>query len=88
VHDFTGLALAHTGSASALSVALGAAAAKLVGLQTRFVEEAVREELSELKLDSGRLEKNLDLARACLAEATATVGSLFERPAQLQTAPH
>jgi pyruvate ferredoxin oxidoreductase gamma subunit len=68
VRDFTALALKQTGSASALSVALGAAAAKLAGVKLPFVEQAVREELNDLKVDTFRLQKNLDLARRCFAE--------------------
>jgi pyruvate ferredoxin oxidoreductase gamma subunit len=63
--DFTTFALNHTGSTSALSVALGAGAAKLAGLDLKFVEQAIREELEGLRLDPVRLEKNIDLARAC-----------------------
>jgi len=74
VRDFTGTALTHTGSTSALSVALGAAAAKLANLELRFVEEAVCEELAQLKLDSTRLQKNLTLARACFEDITPPVG--------------
>jgi pyruvate ferredoxin oxidoreductase gamma subunit len=65
VNDFTGMALSLVGSASALSVALGAAASKLAGVEWHFVEEAVREELNELKLAGERLERNIGLARAC-----------------------
>jgi pyruvate ferredoxin oxidoreductase gamma subunit len=68
--DFTGLALTHTKSISALSVALGAAAAKLANLELRFLEEAVSEELAQLKLGGAHLEKNLDLARACFASVS------------------
>ena len=76
--DFTGLALSHAGSASALSVALGAGAAKLAGLEMRCVEEAVLEELRELKLDSSRIEKNLSLARACFAAVAAPAEAVPE----------
>ena len=62
--DFTALALSHTGSVAALSVALGAASAKLAGLKDSFIEQAVREELQALQLDSARIERNLELARA------------------------
>jgi pyruvate ferredoxin oxidoreductase gamma subunit len=65
--DFTGMALDHTGSIAALSVALGAASAKLAGLEEKWVEQAVLDELSEIKLDASRLEKNVNLARACFA---------------------
>jgi pyruvate ferredoxin oxidoreductase gamma subunit len=60
--DLTALALRHTRSTSALSVALGAAAAKLSGIEKHFVEEAVREELVTLGLSKGSLEKNVKLA--------------------------
>jgi pyruvate ferredoxin oxidoreductase gamma subunit len=78
VRDFTGLALNQTGSASALSVALGAAAAKLAGVEQPFVEQAVQEELSDLKLDSVRLQRNLQLARLCYAEIVAPAASVQE----------
>jgi pyruvate ferredoxin oxidoreductase gamma subunit len=74
-NDFTALALKHTQSTSALSVALGVATAKLAGLEPQCIEEAVIEELRELKLDASRLEMNLDLARACLAEM-ATISAV------------
>ena len=86
VRDFTGLALTHTGSTSALSVALGAATEKLANLELGCVEDAIREELAPLKLDSIRLQKNLNLARACFAE-TPTVGKLGERLVSSPTAP-
>lgn len=73
VGDFTGLALSHVGSTSALSVALGSAAAKLANLELRFVEEAVIRELAQLKLDDARLEKNLNLARTCFSAVSAPV---------------
>ena len=85
-HDFTKLALSHTGSVSALSVAHGAAAAKLAGLEDPFIEQAVREELQALGLNKARLEKNLELARASIAVGAA-VGALYERPGRAQTAP-
>lgn len=66
-HDFTALALRDTGSASALSVAVGAGAGKLAGLEALYVEEAVRHELQHLKLDLPRIERNLELARSCFS---------------------
>jgi pyruvate ferredoxin oxidoreductase gamma subunit len=72
VHDFTGLALHHTDSASALSVALGVGAARLAGLDRPFIERAVLDELHQLKLDAARIEKNLELARACFDELPAS----------------
>jgi pyruvate ferredoxin oxidoreductase gamma subunit len=63
-YDFTGMALAQAESTAALSVALGAAAAKLTGLDESFVEKAVKEELEALSLESSRLAKNLALARS------------------------
>jgi pyruvate ferredoxin oxidoreductase gamma subunit len=74
-HDFTGLALHHAGSTAALSVALGAAASKLSGLELRFVEAAVREELHSLKLDPARVDKNVDLARISYNDAPASFSS-------------
>jgi pyruvate ferredoxin oxidoreductase gamma subunit len=68
-HDFTALALSHAGSLSALSVAVGASTAKLVGLEDTFIERAVLEELESLDLNRLRIEKNLELARACCAIA-------------------
>jgi pyruvate ferredoxin oxidoreductase gamma subunit len=61
--DFTSLALEHTGSTTALSVALGAAAAKIAGLDDVFIETAVREELEEIGIKSEQLGKNIELAR-------------------------
>ena len=61
--DFTSLALAYTGSISALSVAIGAAAAKIGGLAGAFVEQAVREELNAVLPDPAQLERNVELAR-------------------------
>jgi pyruvate ferredoxin oxidoreductase gamma subunit len=63
-NDFTTLALSHTGSTSALSVALGAAGAKLAGIGKQFVEEAVREEMQALGLRGSRVQQNIELARA------------------------
>jgi pyruvate ferredoxin oxidoreductase gamma subunit len=75
--DFTGLALKYAGSTSALSVALGAAAAKLAGLDRHFVDEAVRAELQELKLGPEQLESNVALAEACFAEVRVEVSPNF-----------
>ena len=61
--DFTSLALAHTGSVAALSVALGAAAARIAGLDDSFVLQAVKEEIETMVSDPNQLEKNLELAR-------------------------
>jgi pyruvate ferredoxin oxidoreductase gamma subunit len=83
--DFTTFALNHTGSTSALSVALGAGAAKLAGLDLTFVEQAIREELDGLRLDRNRLAKNIDLARACFGAVSAV--EVAQRPAALQAAP-
>ena len=60
--DLTALALSHAGSISALSVAVGAATAKLAGLEDRVIEMAVREELHGLALNPRHLEDNLKLA--------------------------
>lgn len=70
-HDFTGLALSHTGSTAALSVALGVGAAKLAGLEQKYIQRSVLEELHELRLDAGRLQKNLELAESCFAQVDA-----------------
>ncbi len=85
VHDFTGLALRHAGSASALSVALGAGAARLAGLEPQFVEQAIREELRELKLDDQRIEKNLALARACSDEVQPRTSVCSQNQGGLET---
>jgi pyruvate ferredoxin oxidoreductase gamma subunit len=84
--DFTGLALTHAGSTFALSVALGSGAAKLAGLDLAFVEQAVSEELQALRLAGPRIEKNVDLARACFGAVSASVKALSV-PHQQQTAP-
>ena len=84
--DFTGLALSHTGSTFALSVALASGVAKLAGLEIRCVEEAVSAELQALKLDARRIEKNVDLARACFAAVYALAGTPGTNPEQ-QTIP-
>lgn len=62
--DFTSLALKHTESVAALSVAVGAAAATLTGLDDNFVEDAVREEVEALLVDPKRIERNVELGRA------------------------
>ncbi len=67
--DLTALALAHTGSTAALSVAVGVAAARLAGLDNPFIEQAVHEELQSLHLEPKRIEKNLQLSNACLGPA-------------------
>lgn len=79
--DFTALALSHTGSASALSVALGAASAKLAGIEKQFVEEAVREEMHALGLNQARIDKNVELARAAFFAAKSS--PLAEEPGQM-----
>jgi pyruvate ferredoxin oxidoreductase gamma subunit len=84
-HDFTGLALRHTGSSSALSVALGAAAGTLAGLESQHIEDAVRHELQQLKLDAPRIERNLELARACFAEMHHPTGT--DRSVQRELSP-
>jgi pyruvate ferredoxin oxidoreductase gamma subunit len=61
--DFTSLALTHTGSTAALSVALGVAAAKIAGLGDGYIERAVREELEEIAVDHEQVERNVELAR-------------------------
>jgi pyruvate ferredoxin oxidoreductase gamma subunit len=82
--DFTGLALNHTGSAFALSVALGSGAAKLAGLEMRYVEQAVTEELQALKLDARRIEKNVHLAQSCYGAVTPSVEPVAS-PSQQQS---
>jgi pyruvate ferredoxin oxidoreductase gamma subunit len=62
--DFTALALAHTGSTAALSVAIGAATAKMAGIEESFIELAVKEELEALGVAPRQLQKNLELAKA------------------------
>jgi len=66
--DFTALALQHTGSIASLSVALGVGAAKLAGLEQKFVERAVIDELHEIRLDAPRIQKNVALAEACFEQ--------------------
>jgi pyruvate ferredoxin oxidoreductase gamma subunit len=70
VHDFAQLALNHTGSASALGVALAAAAVKAAGLDRGFLEQAVVKELQDLRLDCSRVERNVELARVSFNETT------------------
>jgi pyruvate ferredoxin oxidoreductase gamma subunit len=77
--DFTSLALAHTGSVAALSVAIGAAAARIAGLDESFVLQAVREEIETLVSDPSQLEKNLELARSPLLSGNGS-RALIERP--------
>jgi len=79
VRDFTGLTLHHAGSTAALSVALGAAASKLAGLELPFVEAAVLEELQSLKLNAERVERNLDLARTSYNEVSICVLAQSDR---------
>jgi pyruvate ferredoxin oxidoreductase gamma subunit len=69
------MALAQAASTAALSVALGAAAAKLSGLDENFVEKAVKEELEPLALESSRLSKNLALARSAFNAIPDAIGS-------------
>lgn len=85
--DFTPLALNYTESIAALSVAVGAAAAKLAGLDDCFIERAVREEVGTLGIDSQRLEKNLDLARAVCSILISTSGRVAAPPDGSPAAP-
>jgi pyruvate ferredoxin oxidoreductase gamma subunit len=62
VLDGTELALTHVGSMAGLSVALGAATCKLVGLSPAAVAHAVREELAALGLDHTRIAQYVGLA--------------------------
>lgn len=62
VLDGTELALTHVGAVAGLSVALGAATCKLVGLSPAAMEHAVREELAALGQHHTRIGENVDLA--------------------------
>jgi len=67
--DVTQRTLDRIGKASALSVGLGSAAVRLLGLITRDqLCEAVRAELEELALDAQMIEKNLRLAEDVYGE--------------------
>jgi pyruvate ferredoxin oxidoreductase gamma subunit len=70
VMDASELALTHVGSMAALSVALGAATCKLVGLSPAAMEHAVREELAALGLDDTRLAQNVGLASIAYEQLT------------------
>nr|MBI3614655.1 2-oxoacid:acceptor oxidoreductase family protein [Nitrospirota bacterium] len=63
--DVTGLALARLGKGGALSAALGAVAARLVGLKEAGVRSAVEQELREVGLSDSTIEQNLALALEC-----------------------
>jgi pyruvate ferredoxin oxidoreductase gamma subunit len=63
VLDGTQLALTYVKSVAGLSVALGAATCKLVGLSLAVTEGAVQEELGALGLDRPHVEQNLALTR-------------------------
>jgi pyruvate ferredoxin oxidoreductase gamma subunit len=83
--DLTEIALRFTGSASSLSVALGAAAAKLAGIEKKFVEQAVREELRSVGVATTRLDGNMklaaevfDFARPCEAVQILPPSSFIE----------
>jgi len=62
VLDGTELAPTHVGSVAGLSVTLGAATCKLVGLSLAAMEHAVREELAAPGLDHTRIGQNVGLA--------------------------
>ena len=90
VLDGSELALTHVGSMAGLSVALGAATCKLIGLSPAAMEHAVREELAALGLDHSRIEQNVSLAYIAYerltvlpppeerARAVSTAGSLLQ----------
>jgi pyruvate ferredoxin oxidoreductase gamma subunit len=71
--DFTGLALKHAGSTSALSVALGAAAGNIAGLRKDLVDQAVRLELTALGLEPALIEKNRTLAAVSFDSAAPKI---------------
>jgi pyruvate ferredoxin oxidoreductase gamma subunit len=62
VLDATELALSHVGSMAGLSVALGAATGKLVGLSPAAIDSAVQGELAALGLDASHIGQNIGLA--------------------------
>ena len=68
--DGTELAFAHVGSIAGLSVALGAATCKLVGLSPAAMEHAVREELAALGLNDARIAENVGLAYIAYEQLT------------------
>lgn len=70
--DFVSLALEHVGSAAAVSTALAAAAAALLGLADDSVGAALRAELGEIGLDASAIEASLGLG----AEARTGLGQL------------
>jgi pyruvate ferredoxin oxidoreductase gamma subunit len=72
--DATELALTHVGSVAGLSVTLGAATCKLVGLSPAAMEQAVREELAALGLDHARIEQNVGLASSAYLRLTVPPG--------------
>jgi pyruvate ferredoxin oxidoreductase gamma subunit len=85
--DFTGLALEYAGSTSALSVAIGVAAANIAGLRKDLVDEAVHLELTALGLEPAQIQKNRMLASVSFdsvtpkIDATAAVESGSNVPA-------
>ena len=67
VADFTTLVLAHTTTLSALSTALGVAAACLVGLSLEASLTGLEEELSSAHLSPSQRQANVQLAKAAYA---------------------
>jgi pyruvate ferredoxin oxidoreductase gamma subunit len=78
--DFTGIALEHAGTTSALSVALAAAAAQSAGLDLKYVEAAVHAELEDLKFSSRQIDKNIKLAHVSFHENVQTHSDILRRP--------
>jgi pyruvate ferredoxin oxidoreductase gamma subunit len=81
--DVTGLALAKLGKGGVLSAALGAVAARLVGLKEAGVRSAVEQELREVGLPASTIEQNLALALECfqsVPDATLTESAPAEAP--------
>jgi hypothetical protein len=79
----TGLALAKLGKRGVLSAALGAVAARLVGLKEAGVRSAVAQELREVSLSASTIEQNLALALECfqsVPDATLTESVPAEAP--------
>jgi pyruvate ferredoxin oxidoreductase gamma subunit len=71
VWDVTGRTIAALGRASALSAGLAAAAARLIGVVAEGnLQEAVREELTDLRLDAEVIEKNVRLTMDVFAALT------------------
>jgi pyruvate ferredoxin oxidoreductase gamma subunit len=76
--DLTALTTELLGRGSALSAALGAAGCALAGLTVDQVTQAVREELTELRLAPEVIDKNMEVARRAFTGLPAVC--LGERP--------